>query len=66
MKGKGIVMARNVNRVWSQLQEDTRQRFRDYIFRNQTVETQQLAEELCLAKNTVASLKAWATMTENQ
>lgn len=45
-------------RHWGSLSEDTQARFRDYIMRNETVETQVLAEELNLEVTTLRAVKA--------
>lgn len=49
---------RKTTRVWKSLEQETKDRFRDYIQRNELVESEVLAEELLLSKQTVAAIRA--------
>ncbi len=45
-------------RTWKTLDTETRERFRDYIRRNEGVESTTLASELLLSTGTVKAIKA--------
>lgn len=58
-------MARKQTRSWGTLSQETQQRFRDYLMRNQTVETEVLAEELGLPVTTLRAVKANLTRRQD-
>lgn len=51
-------------RTLTELTPTTKARMRDYVSRNRTVKTVELADDLNLFPTTVSAMKAWATRNE--